>query len=408
MQKDNFPFFRKKLNNGMTVIFEQRKDSGVVSVAFAVKHGGIHESKEEKGISHFIEHLLYKGTIKRTAKQISEEIEKNGGILNGFTEEEMTAYWCKMPASKLNVALDVLSDMLKNPLFNETELNKEREVIFEEMKMRKDMPNYYVLDKIQSKLFTGNLEFDLIGTKESMSSIDRKKIINKFKEIYTPNNMFLCVVGDTDFNTLCDFCEKTFQKTKESKINEPKIGLKNEEKIETRKGIDQANMIFAFHSPLSSDKMNYASHVLGCIMFGGMSSRLWQEIREKRNLAYAVKGSVNSGKRYAYSSIFVGTKKENLEKIKKIILEEFSKIKDLDENELNQVKEQLIGNNKISREDSQGEMLELIFGEITDKAEKIYEYEKKISEVKLEDVKNLAKIKDFSFLALIPENGETK
>ncbi len=124
-------FYKKILKNGMTVLFEERKNSGVVSAAFAVKHGGVHETKKEKGISHFIEHMLYKGTKNRTSKQISWEIEKNGGVLNGFTEEELTAYWCKMPSEKINIALDVLSDMILNSLFDSKELDKERKVIFE-------------------------------------------------------------------------------------------------------------------------------------------------------------------------------------------------------------------------------------------------------------------------------------
>jgi len=241
-------FFRKKLENGMTVIFEQRKNSGVVSVAFAVKHGGVHENPPEKGISHFIEHLLYKGTKNRTSKQISEEIERNGGILNGFTEEEMTAYWCKMPSSKINVALNVLGDMVKNPLFDEKEINKERQVIFEEIKMIRDRPDRYSIDKIQNLLYKGNLGMDIIGTEETLKTFDKKKILEKFNQIYTPNNMFLCVVGDADFKLLCDFCEKSFKKTK-NEIKEPEVIPSNSEKIEKRKGIDQASLIFAFHSP---------------------------------------------------------------------------------------------------------------------------------------------------------------
>src|SRR3989344_2995410 len=126
-------FYRKVLSNGMTVILEKR-NLPIVSVAFAVRNGGINEKEEEKGISHFIEHMLYKGTPSRNAKRIGEEIEKNGGELNGFTSEEITAYWCKMPSKHLDIALNVLSDMVQNPLFDEKELEKERLVIFEEIK----------------------------------------------------------------------------------------------------------------------------------------------------------------------------------------------------------------------------------------------------------------------------------
>lgn len=395
-------FFKKILKNGMTIILEQRKGSGVVSVAFAVRHGGVHESKEEKGISHFIEHMLYKGTKNRTSKQISWEIEKNGGILNGFTEEELTAYWCKMPSNKINIALDVLSDMVLNPLFDEKELNKERQVILEEMKMRRDMPNMFVVDKIQSLLYKGNLGQDLIGTEKTLNSIGRDKLVDKFNRVYGSENLILCVVGDTDLKLLCDFCEEKFQKSG-FKILEPLVELKSEEKIESRKGVDQANMIFAFHSPKTPEKEVYASQVLNGVMIGGMSSRLWQEIREKRNLAYAVKGGYNGGRRFGYSSIFVGTSPDNIGKIKELIIEEFKKARDLDEKEISQVKEQLIGNSRISKEDSQGQMLDLLYHEIWSKAEDSYKYEDEIKKVKSEDVRKLANIKNYSFIALIPE-----
>src|SRR3989338_3964917 len=148
----NLKIQRKILKNGMTVVLEKR-NIPVVSVAFAVRQGGINENSDEKGISHFIEHMLYKGTPTRNAKKISEEIEKNGGVLNGFTDEMVTAYWCKMPSKHLNIALNVLGDMVKNPLFDEKEFEKERKVIFEEIKMRKDNPGIHALDKIQELLY---------------------------------------------------------------------------------------------------------------------------------------------------------------------------------------------------------------------------------------------------------------
>jgi predicted Zn-dependent peptidase len=396
-------FFKKILKNGMTVLFEKRK-TGVVSVAFAVRHGGIHESEEEKGISHFIEHMLYKGTKNRSAKPISEEIEKNGGILNGFTEEELTAYWCKMPSKHTDIALDVLSDMILNPLFDEKEMDKERQVIFEEMKMRRDMPNIYVLDKIQNLLYDGTLGQDIIGTEKSMNSIDRNKIIKKFEKVYGSENMILCVVGDTDFKKLCDFCEKKFKRSG-FKIPEKSIVLKNSQKVEARAGLDQINMIMAYHVPKASENLSYASQVLSCLMVGGMSSRLFQEIREKRNLAYAVKGGYNGGKRFGYNYIFVGTSPGNLEKIRDLILEEFEKLSNLDLSELNQVKEQLIGNSKISREDSQGQMLDLLYNEIWNKAEDSYEYEDNIRKVELNSVKKLGSLNKYSLIALTPLNN---
>jgi predicted Zn-dependent peptidase len=398
--------FRKKvLKNGMTLIFEKR-DVPVVSVAYAFRNGGVNESAEEKGISHFIEHMLYKGTPKRNAQEIAIEIEKNGGAMNGFTDEEITAYWCKMPSNKIDIALDVLTDMVKNPLFDVVELEKERKVIFEEMKMRRDNPITYVFDEIQRLLYKAPFGEPLIGTEKTMNSISRDKIHKKFKQIYTPNNTILCVVGNADFDMVVNYLEKNFS-SENGKVPEYKTELKNESKIEKRKGIDQANLIFAFHTPLAGDKLSYAAKVLSCLMAEGMSSRLFREIREKRNLAYAVKGDANCNKRFGYNLIYIGTMKENVQIVKKLILEEFEKVVGgLKEEELDQIKEQLIGNYKISMEDSQAQMASLMISEIQGKAEDFYDFEKNIFNVKLKDVQNLAKkaIKEHSFLALIPEN----
>ena len=395
-------FYRKVLKNGMTVIFEKR-DLPIVAVSLAVRNGGINEKISEKGISHFIEHMLYKGTPTRNSKQIAEEIEKNGGELNGFTDELVTAYWCKMPHHHLNVALEVLSDMIKNPLFDEKELEKERKVIFEEIKMRKDIPHIYAMDEIQSELYSGTLGKGLIGTYETMSSINRKKIIQKFNQVYTPNNFILCVVGNANFEEIVKFAQANFGNVK-GKVPNVKFAAKNSSMIQKRKGIDQANMIFAYHVPLASNKKCYAAFVLNTLMAGGMSSRLFSEIREKRNLAYSIKGDSNIFKKFAYNLIYAGTKKENVKIVKELILEEFKKVgKSLSEEELNQVKEQIIGNYHISMEDSQMQMVNLLMHEIDGDAREFYEFEKNIRNVKLQDVKELARIKKYSFFALLPD-----
>lgn len=393
---------RKVLKNGMAVVFEQRKN-GVVSVAFAVRFGGINETAENKGIAHFIEHMLYKGTPTRDSKKISEEIEKNGGELNGFTAEQITAFWCKMPSKHIDVALDVLSDMVKNPLFDEKEVEKERQVIFEEMKMYKDNPRMHVFDKVKSLLYKGDFSIPIIGTKESMMANTRERLKKLFDEIYVPENMILCVVGDTDFDKVCDFAEKNFEKIGK-KINYPKVELANGQNIEKRKSIDQANLVFAYHVPTPDNEKHYAAEVLSVLMAGGMSSRLFSEIREKRNLAYAVKGDTASERDYSYNQIYVGTMGENVEKVKKLILEEFEKVAEsLDEKELKQVKEQIVGNYLISQEDSQSVMVDLLTSEIVGDAREADKFIDKINKVKLKDIKELARIKEYSFFALVPE-----
>jgi predicted Zn-dependent peptidase len=306
----------------------------------------------------------------------------------------------------LKIALEVLGDMVKNPKFDVKEIEKERQVIFEEIKMYKDSPSMHVFDEIQKSLYEEPLGMSLAGTFDTMKGIDRKKIIDKFKGVYQPSNLILCVVGDADFGEIVNFVEDNFGEGK-GEISKQKIVLKNESQTEERAGIDQASMVFAYHVPLSEDKKSYAARVLSTIMAGGMSSRLFEQIREKRNLAYAVKGDANVNRDFAYNIIYVGTMKENVEKVKKIILEEFEKVaKSLGEKELNEVKNQMIGNYHISMEDSQGQMVNLLLSEVEGDVEEYYEFEKNIRAVKLEDVKDLALGvgKNFSFFALTPKD----
>lgn len=394
-------FFRKVLKNGMTVLFEKRENE-VVSIAFAIRYGSINEDPKEKGIAHFIEHLLYKGTPNRTSKQISEEIEKRGGVLNGFTSEQMTAYWCKLPSKHLKTGLEVLGDIVRNPLFDELEIEKERKVIFEEMNLYKDAPHLHVHDKIMSYLFKGTLGLSTIGTQKTLLGINKIKMHKKFEQVYATDNLILCVVGDANFNEICKFAEETFPKTK-SKVPHYKILLNNQKGIEKRNGIDQANLVFSYHVPTALKKEHNAAYVLNALMAGGMSSRLFSEIREKRNLAYAVKGACNCDKDFGYNSIYVGTTKKNVGLVRRLIIEEFKKIKDLKEKELDEIKEQLIGNHKIGQEDSQGQMLDLLYSELFGNAKKAYEYEKNIRAVKLSEVKKLANFNDYSFFALVPQ-----
>ena len=400
-------FKRKVLGNGVTLLFEKR-DVPIVSVAFAVRQGAINEDLEEKGISHFLEHMLFKGTPTRNSFEISSAIEKKGGDLNGFTDEEVTAYWCKMPNEHLGIALDVLSDVMKNPLLDKNELEKERQVIFEEIKMYKDNPTAYVFEGLQRELYEGTLSEPIIGSVETLKKIDRKKMKEFFDRVYRSENMIVCVVGNVEFSDVENFLEKNFQRTK-GEIKELEVKNSNGEKLETRKGIDQANMVFAYHVPKAGEEKSYAAEVLSTLMAGGMSSRLWTEIREKRNLAYAVKGSSQIRKRFGYNYVYVGTSPENVDKVKKVLIEEFEKVsKSLGEKELEEAKEQIVGNYKIEMEESRTQMVQLIYSELEGDAKEYYNFGEKIKKVKLEDVKKMAAdaVKKHSWMVLVPEKGK--
>lgn len=232
----NENFNKKVLSNGMILLFEKRS-LPIVSMCFVVKAGGINESFEEKGISHFIEHMVFKGTKNRNVMQISSEIEKKGGVLNAFTDETLTGFHCKMPSETWKIGMNVLGDLVSNPLFNEKEIEKERQVIFEEIKMRKDNPLICTFDKIQECLFSGTLSKNLIGDEKTMHSIDRAQLVKRFEETFVPKNMILCVVGDCKFEDVVNFVEENFEK-KEASVEKQDFGIKNESKEEARAGLD--------------------------------------------------------------------------------------------------------------------------------------------------------------------------
>ncbi len=394
-------FYKKKLDNGLTVLFEKRK-LPVVTVSTAIRFGAEYESAELKGISHFIEHLVFKGTKKRNVKQISEEVEKKGGIINAFTSEEITSYWNKLPSKYLSTGIDLSSDLVLNPLFERDALERERKVILEEIKMYHDNPQFYVFEKIKELLFEKPFGMHITGTSETMTSITRQDILKIFNSVYSTDRMILTVIGKADFKEICELGNKIFPKTNNT-LKESVPVRKNAESIEKRKGIDQANLILGFHFPTLKDKYRYSAEIFDVILGKGMSSRLFQEIREKRGLAYSIKGFLEQDKNYGYELIYAGTTKDQVKKVKELILKEIKEMQKLELRDLNEAKEQLIGLRDVGDEDGMQAMMNLILEENAGNAEEYYKYEERINSVKLQDVRNLAKLKSYSFVALVPE-----
>lgn len=394
-------FFKRKLRNGMTVIMEKR-ELPVVSFSITNKFGAAFEESKIKGIAHVIEHLLFTGTKTRSHEDISREIEKRGGVLNAFTNHEATSYWFKLPSEHLFAGMDIIVDMLKNPLFDNTKFEKEKKVILEEIKMYHDNPRLCVSEQIEKNMFEKPFGELIIGNKESVSSLKRDFVASYFKKMYSPENYIVTIVGKADFDKVCNYLEKNFR-SEGKKLEIEKIKIKNSETVEERPGIDQAHLIFAIHAPLMGTKEFYALEVLDAYLANGMSSRLFLEIREKRGLAYAVKSSVSAEKNYSVYSIYVGTTKEAVKEVKKIILEEFANVKNMTEKDLEEAKERVVGLRRVSSEESADVMNELMYSEFIGSAENYYKHEENIKKVKLVDVKKLAKIKEFSSAAIIPK-----
>lgn len=392
-------FHRKVLDNGLTVIHEQRKIP-VVATASSVKFGAQYETEDIKGISHFIEHLVFKGTKKRKVDEIPREIEGKGGILNAFTGEEITCFWNKMPSKHFELSADIGIDLVTNPLFQKVPLERERKVILEEIKMYNDNPSTFVLEKIKEMLYEGPFNMSIAGTIKTVKGLSRDKVASLHNDIYTSNNMIFSAVGDVSWQDVLKQAKK-FPKVKKE-IKNVDIVLRNGDEIHKRKGIDQAHEVIGFHMPKLGDKNRYAAEVFDGILGGGMSSRLFQEVREKRGLCYSVKSNLEQSRDYSYEIIYVGTTKDKIQEIKKIVLKEVKKLKDLKMSDLNEAKERLMGLREISKEKSDSTMFDLLQEELGGDASNYYNYEENISRVKLADVKELSKLKGSSFVALVP------
>ncbi len=379
----------------------EKRELPVVSVAIANTFGGSHEDSEIKGIAHFIEHLVFTGTKTRTHEDISKEIEKRGGILNAFTAEDVTSFWFKLPSEHIFQGLDIITDLLKNPIFDPKKFEKEKKVILEEIKMYHDSPDRDVYRIIGENLYEKPFGIGVIGTTETVSSLKRDYVYNYFKNNYGAENYIVVVVGNADFDKICSYLEENFEKSK-VELSPKKPKMKSNESKEERRGIDQAHFIFGMHAPMTNDPDHYAFELLDAYLANGMSSKLFLKIREEKGLAYAVRSSIFAEKNYSYYTVYVGTMKEAIDEVRKIILEEFDNVKNMTEKDLEEAKERLIGLKKVSSEESINVMSDLIMAELSEKVDDYYKYEEKIRKVKLDDVKRAAKIKKFSTAAIVP------
>ena len=396
-------FQKKILDNGLTVLFEKR-DVDVTTVMLGVRYGSGYDSIEEKGMAHFIEHLCFKGTKKRSVSEISGEVEKIGGVLNAFTHEEVTAYHVKLPSNYLEIAMDVIFDVFFNPIFPKSEVSREAGVICEEIKMYRDNPMRHVLDKIKENLYEEPFGYSGLGRSENIRTFDREKLKRKHDEVYIAKNSILCVVGNNDFEDVVALAER-FSPEKEVgnvDIGMPEIVLRNEDSEEKRGNLEQANVVLGVHFPKASEKDVYAAEIFSAILGKGMSSKLFSEVREKRGLVYGVKSDLDVGRDYGYFIIWAGTDPGKVEEVKKICLKEFSKMESLTEKELNAAKVQVVGNRVVENEGSDESAIGLMFSEIHGRAEDYYDFEKKVNEVSLDDVCALAKKSDFASFSLGP------
>jgi len=390
-------FQKELLINGIRIVTEEIPYVNSVSIGIWVKVGSRYESFENNGISHFIEHMLFKGTRKRSAKDIANSIDKIGGQLNAFTTKECTCFYAKVLDTHFEIALDVLSDMFLNSVFSEADIEKERGVIIEEINLYEDSPEDLVHDLFSQAVWSSNpLGMSILGTEESLDHIGREQLVDFFNKNYIPQNIVISVVGNFKHKDVVCKIKEYFVKA-EHKDNgaariimprfEPEYMLKN-------KVTEQIHLCMGFNGVDIKSEAYYPMLVFNNVFGGAMSSRLFQRIREDRGLAYSVFSYPSSFEDCGLFSIYAGSKPDNLKSVAGLIMEEIKVIKEtgITDEELYDSKEQLKGSYILGLESTSGRMLsigksELLLDRIYSPAEVL----QRIDEVNMDGVNSIIK-----------------
>lgn len=314
----------KKLDSGITLVMEQIPYLQSIAMGIWVKAGSVDETQEYAGISHYIEHMMFKGTTNRSARQIAEDIDKIGGQINAFTGKEATCYYVKTISSNYHKAADVIIDMLENSLFDTEEMNKERQVICEEIKMTLDAPDELAHDTITSMVFKGTaLGNSIIGTPETLNHIDHDVMADYVKNQYTRDSIVISVCGNYDEDELCAYFDKKLSVLKESKQKrKTETGIHTPQFKCITKDIEQTHICLATKGISNMDPSYYAFGILNNIMGGSMSSRFFQNVREQKGLAYSVYSMMGSFTDDGYYNIYAGVSHDKIEEAVQAIREE--------------------------------------------------------------------------------------
>jgi predicted Zn-dependent peptidase len=347
------------LDNGLRVITSTMPHSRSVCLVVLVGTGSCYETKNEAGISHFAEHLFFKGTQRRpTSREITEDIEGVGGIINAGTDKEITVYWCKVASPHFSIALDVLSDLLLNSRFDTKDIEKERQVIIEEINMNLDIPQQRVDMLIDELLWPEQpLGREVTGYKETVSSLTREQLLNYLARRYMPNNTVLSIAGNIQHEEAMTQIQPLFDKWPAGELLTGYATNEKQTKARLRiepKDIEQAHLCLAVHGFSHSHPQRFTLDLLNTVLGGGMSSRLFMEIRERRGLAYDIHSYTEHFLDSGSFGIYAGVDPAKTETATAAILEELSKIRQgIATSELTRAKELSKGRLYLRFEDSQ-------------------------------------------------------
>ncbi len=354
-------FKKFTLKNGVRVVCEQISYVRSVSLGIWVKTGSRNESLKNNGISHFIEHMLFKGTEKRTAEEIARTIDNIGGQLNAFTGKECTCFYSKTLDEHIDIAVDVLSDMFFNSLYSKKNIIVEKKVVIEEINMYEDSPEELVHDILSETVWDGStIGYPILGTKKSLRGINREMILDYLKERYTPQNTVIAVVGNFDEGRLLELLDKYFGEwvcENEPSDTSENVTFKSNVSIR-QKDTEQVHLCIGYEGIKNGDDMIYPLLAVNNIFGGGMSSRLFQKIREKRGLVYSIYSYPTAYNDAGLFTIYAGMKPEQLNEVIGLIRDETELLvkKGISQSELEKTIEQMKGNYILGLESTSSRM----------------------------------------------------
>jgi predicted Zn-dependent peptidase len=353
-----------ELPNGVVIVTEKMPHVRSVSVGIWLASGSRAESSERNGIAHFIEHMVFKGTRKRTAEQIAQSVDSVGGMLDAFTAKEMTCFNAKVLDEHLPVAVDVLSDLVLRPRFDAEDIAKEKQVVLEEIKMEEDNPEYLIHELFTQNFWRGHpLGMPILGTPETVSQFSRGSVSECFEEWYAPNHVVITAAGNLEHARLVELVGREFDGAARSATAAKPAPPDTHACVEQRdkKELEQVHIVLGVPSYPLAHERRYAASLLNVILGGGMSSRLFQNIRERQGLAYAIESDLSPYTDSGVLSVYAGTSRESAAQLIRSVSEEFRNVRGdgVSIEELRRAKDHLKGSMMLSLESTSSRMSNL-------------------------------------------------
>jgi predicted Zn-dependent peptidase len=359
---------RGVLSNGLRVLTESMPHVVSSTVGIWVENGSRYEEPVDNGVSHFIEHLLFKGTRKRTAAQIAEEIDAIGGVLNAFTGKEYTCYYAKVLGQHLPMTTELLADIFLQSIFDPEEINRERQVVLQEISQAEDTPDDFIHDLFTMNFWRGHpLALPIFGSVETVNRIDRNQLVNFMGERYRAGRIFISAAGQVEHERLMADCERLFGGIPgDGRVEQITPPAETQIVINHEKDLEQMHICIGGPGLSQVNNLRYASYVLNTALGGGMSSRLFQEVREKRGRVYSIYSSMASYADCGYFLTYAGTNPEWLDEVLEVTLKEIKKVArdGLKPDELERAKSQIKGNMLLGLEGTESRMNRLARNEI--------------------------------------------